>query len=167
MLLTARHRATSHLLGTDVTQSCLPLTPWPLPQFSAIPSLMPHPTERVASTRQINIEAMLWEELREQHSGTHTLPEEQQMQFFSEHVAEVPARTLHASCQDSTAVFGQTDLPRSAGGAAAFGLPGQLTASHCRTERNTFTEQRSGCVIKLINACPCFQAALSFSRQQR
>lgn len=67
---------------------------------------------------------------------------------------------------DSTAALGQPDLPCSAGGAAAFGLPGQLTASHGCTERNTFTEQRTGRVIKLINACPCFQAALSFSRQQ-
>lgn len=49
VLLTARHRATSHPLGTDVTQSCLPLTSRPLPQFSAIPSLLPHPAERAAS----------------------------------------------------------------------------------------------------------------------
>lgn len=63
-------------------------------------------------------------------------------------------------------MFGQTDLSQSAGGAAAFGLPGQLTASQCRTEHNTFTEPRNGHVIKLIKACPCFQTALSFSWQQ-
>lgn len=33
-------------------------------------------------------------------------------------------------------------------------------------QRNTFTAQHKGHVIKVINACPCFQTALSFNRQQ-